>query len=220
MNTNEELTREGNENDESTASPYKDDKMIGVAQIFLEDEGILWINTSKWENRDNPNSTVTEESQGYAAIITENTVIKHEDGTKIPVKAIKEGQKVLINPPRENDFKDQADEIVLLEMTYKEKYEQFLGGEGLHISVIYEDPNNLPHEMQEPMFNKAHDIAAKMDKSVSASWIEYNKNYVVDYKEEFEINHFPIILVFDEEKLLFKTYEVEELYGFLKDLKE
>lgn len=46
------------------------------------------------------------------------------------------------------------------------------------------------------------------------------EDYIVDYKEELDIEQFPDLLVFDDEELKFKGYEVEELYEFFRDLSE
>lgn len=222
MTATEETESGGNEDaansdNANRDTEYEDDKMVGTAGIFLENEEFLSVDITEWENR-NAEGTTIDMAYGYNAIITKNTVIKDEDGTAILPETIKEGQKVLINPPRKNDFEGPADEIVVLDMTYEEKYDRFINGNGLQISVIYDDGNKIPPEMQEPMFEKASHIMSETEESVTTSWIEYNENYVVDFKQEFEVKEFPVILLFDEEKLLFKTFNVEELYDFLEDL--
>ncbi|MFZ4453743.1 hypothetical protein [Salibacterium aidingense] len=48
------------------------------------------------------------------------------------------------------------------------------------------------------------------------TWRPYQNDYVVDYKEELNVEKFPVILVFNREELVFKTNKVEELYEFFK----
>lgn len=212
-------TATADQNNKDRDSQYEDDKMIGTAGKFLENEEFLSVDITEWENR-NAEGPIIDMAYGYNAIITKDTVIRDEGGMAVLPETIKDGQKVLINPPRKDNFEGPADEIIVLEMTYEEKFDRFINGNGLQVSVIYDDGNQIPLEMQEPLFEKASNIMSKTEKSVLASWIEYDKDYVVDYKKEFEVKEFPIILLFDEEKLLFKTYHPKELYDFLENLEK
>ncbi|WP_156317643.1 hypothetical protein [Bacillus sp. CHD6a] len=53
-------------------------------------------------------------------------------------------------------------------------------------------------------------------KEVVATWIVYEDEHVVDYKKELGVEHFPVMLVFNQEELVFKAYEVQDLYAFFK----
>ncbi|WP_156911701.1 hypothetical protein [Salibacterium aidingense] len=57
----------------------------------------------------------------------------------------------------------------------------------------------------------------KVEQETVMTWRPYQKDYVVDYKEELNVEKFPVILVFNREELVFKTNKVEELYEFFKN---
>jgi hypothetical protein len=206
------------ENEEYPYGHYEDDKMIGTVWEVKKSENIIVVDISEWEKRDRKGPEITGEGYSYAAKITVETVINHEDGTKASIDDVKKGQKVLVNPPRRNDFEGYPEEIILLKMTYEEKYSRLLSHiDGFNIVVMYKDGEKLPVEMQEQMYSNIMDILE--NKEAVAAWIEYDKDYVVNYKEELDIERFPVILVFNKEELVYKTYNVNELYDFFKNLK-
>lgn len=61
-------------------------------------------------------------------------------------------------------------------------------------------------------------MASKINQDTTVNFHEYEEDYAIDYKKEFDIKEFPVILIFDTEKLIFKTYDVEEAIGFFKRL--
>jgi co-chaperonin GroES (HSP10) len=200
---------------------YEDDKMIGTVWEVKKSEDSIVVDISEWEKRDRKGPNMTDEGYSYTAKMTDGTVIKYEDGTNASIDDIKKGQKVLVNPPRGNNFEGHPEEIILLEMTYKEKYSRLLSHiDGLNLVVMYEDGKKLPFEMQEPIYENILDILENKEERAVAAWMEYNEDYVVDYKEELGIETFPVLLVFNKEELVFKTYNVDELYDFFKNLKE
>ncbi|MFG6149390.1 hypothetical protein [Halobacillus sp. B23F22_1] len=138
-------------------------------------------------------------------------MFRYEDGSSASIEEMKDGQKVLVNPPARYKYKGKTEEVVLLDMTHKEKYGEVLSQrEGkLKVVVIYEDGRMMPSELDEQMLEN-------LNPSPLGSWIKYEEDYVVDYKEEFEIKELPVILVFDQEELLFKTYEREGLEQYFK----
>ncbi|ALC85191.1 hypothetical protein AM499_04690 [Bacillus sp. FJAT-22090] len=181
-------------------------------------EGSIVVDISEWEKRDRKDNT-TDEGYSYTAKITEETVINHEDGTESSIDDIKMGQKVLVNPPRGNDFESHPDEITLLEMSYEEKYSRLLSHiDGFNIVVMYEVGETLPMGMQDSIYGEVLNILEGTEHRAVAAWVEYNPDYIVDYKDEFDIEQFPAILVFNQEEVLFKTYNVNELYDFFKNL--
>ncbi|TFB15066.1 hypothetical protein E3U55_12500 [Filobacillus milosensis] len=196
---------------------YEDDKMIGKVLEVNKGESSIVVDISKWEKRNSKNPW-TDEGYSYKATITDETVIMHEDENKVSIGDIKNGQKVLVNPPRGDDFKGHPVEIILLEMSYEEKYARLLShNDGFNVVVMYEDGKKLPKEMQESFYKNVLEILEGTEHRVNASWMRYDEDYVVDFKEVLDIEQFPVLLVYDEEELLFKTYRVDELYKFFKD---
>lgn len=201
------------ENEESTYSQFEDEKMIG--KVWEVREGSVEVDISEWEKRGREGPNGTDEGYSYIAKVEKETTIKHEDGTEVFIKDLKRGQKVLVTPPRGGSFEGTPDEIILLEMTYEEKYARLLSHvDGYNLVVMYEEGSTLPAELQETLYEEILDIT---DEEVVATWRAYDKEYVVDYKEELGIAEFPIMLVFDKEKLVYKTNVVEELYEFFED---
>ena len=218
--TVEETVYEDELVDQSAAIQYEDDKMIGTAGPPDKENKILGLDISEWEKRhDGP--VTTDEGIGYDAFYDEETVVRNEDGTDASLDDIKFGQKVQVNPPRGDSFEGYAEEIIILDMTYEEKYDQLLASsDGYNIVIMYEYGERLPHEMQEPLFEEANNILEETGKQANASWHEYDKDFVVDFKEELNIEQFPVILVFDRKDMLFKSNDVDEVYDFLRGLKE
>lgn len=200
---------------------YEDDKMIGTAWIANKEKDFIEIDISEWKKRDRKGPAMTDEGYVYNASFSEETAFAYEDGTAATIDDIKNGQKVLVNPPaKDDDFEGHADEIVLLDMTYEEKYWRFLSHiEGINIVVMYEYGNPPPAEMQDSLFENASSILMG-EHDVVASWVEYDPDYVVDFKEELDIEQFPVIFVYDQEELLFKSNDTDAVYAFLEGLKE
>lgn len=197
---------------------YKDGEMIGW--VVNKTEQAIEMEIAEWVKRDSDSGT--EEGYAYYASYSEETAVTYEDGTEATIDDIKDGQNLLVNPPaKNNDFKGHADEIVILDMTYEQKYEKFLAHRGgLKLVVMHEAGTLPPDEMRDPLFENAGAILADTDERLGAAWIEYNPDYVVDYKEDLGIEQFPVILVFNREDVLLKAYDVEEVYDFLRNLKE
>lgn len=213
-----EETISDNEIDQSAAVHFEDDKMIGTSGPPDKEKKILGVNISEWEKR-NDGPVTTDEGIGYDAFYDDETIVRNEDGTDASLDDIKLGQKIQVNPPRGDSFEGYAEEIIILDMTYEEKYEQLLAySDGINIVVMYEYGVKTPDEMQVPLFEEANNILEETGMQVNASWHEYDKDFLVDFKEELEIEQFPVILVFDRQNLLVKAYEVEEIYEFLRGM--
>ncbi|RSL35398.1 hypothetical protein D7Z54_02210 [Salibacterium salarium] len=196
--------------DEESHGQYEDDKMIGLVREVDTENSVVSVDISRWEKRDRGNIT-TDEGYGISAEITDETILQYENTTEALLDDIKEGQKVLINPPKGNGFKGVAEEFILLDMTYEEKYKGLLSHlkDTLNIVVMYEKGETPPPQMDEKLMEK-------IEQETVMTWRPYQKDYVVDYKEELNIEKFPVILVFNSEELVFKTNKVEELYEFFK----
>ncbi|GGF14986.1 hypothetical protein GCM10010954_11960 [Halobacillus andaensis] len=198
--------------EENPNSHYKDDEMIGTFLEVNETKQLIEVDISEWAKRDAEEPT-TDEGYLYRGKYSDDTELRYEDGSPALLDEIKRGQKLLVNPPVQGDDEGEAEEIVLLDMTYEEKYAEVLSHreDDLKVVVIYENSRTMPSELDERMLEK-------LDPTPVGSWIEYDEDYVVDYKEEFEIKEFPVILVFDRQELLFKTYEREELEKYFDEL--
>ncbi|GGA60174.1 hypothetical protein [Ornithinibacillus halotolerans] len=208
------------EGEEYPYGHYEDDKMIGEVMETNKEEGIIQVDISEWEKRDHKGPDMTDEGYHYSAMINDGTVFAYEDGTEATMDDLKIDQKILVNPPRGDEFEGIAEEIILLDMTYEEKYWRLLSrSHGFNIMVMYHPEEYVPPEMGETMFANVMDILEGTDISAGAGWLPYEEDYIVDFKEELDIEEFPVILVFDTEKLLFKTYDVEELYAYFEEMK-
>lgn len=205
------------ENDEETGEypygHYEDDKMIGFVREVNMDEKFIVVNISEWEKRYERGPAMTSGGYSYKALITNKTIINHQNGTERTIDDMKIGQKLLINPPRGSEFEGKPAEITLLEMTYEEKYSELLSHvEDLNIVVL--------HEEGHPVSNDIWNISRNIKQNSVGREISYSKDYVVDYKAEFDIEQFPAILIFNQEKLVFKSYRVDEVYDFFNNLDE
>ncbi|KMJ59112.1 hypothetical protein AB685_08600 [Bacillus sp. LL01] len=200
-------------NGENPYSHYEDDKMIG--KVWEVSGNSVEVDISEWVKRNRKGPNQTDEGYSYMANLTKETAIKFEDGKEASIEDMKKGQKVLVNPPSEGSFEGTPEEIILLEMTYEEKYARLLSHvDGYNLDVMFEEGSILPSELQETLYEKIRELA---DEEVVATWMVYDEEYVVDYKEELGIGEFPVMLVFDREKLIFKANDVEELYEFFED---
>ncbi|WP_249872646.1 hypothetical protein [Oceanobacillus saliphilus] len=200
---------------------YEEDKMIGTVSEINKSESSVVVDISGWEKRDRKGPDMTEEGYSYSAMITDKTVIRHEEEKEASIDEIKTGQKVLVNPPRGNDFEGIADDIILLEMSHEEKFSRLLSHiDGFNIVVMYKDGTSLPTEMQETLYENVMNILEGTKYRASAAWGPYDENYIVDYKEELDIEQFPAMLVFDKKDLIFKAYSVDEFYEFFRNLGE
>lgn len=193
---------------EEPQGQYEDDKMIGLVREVDTENSVISVDISRWEKRDRGNVT-TDEGYAISAELTDETTLQYEDTTEASLHDIKEGQKVLINPPKGDGFKGVAGEFILLDMTYEEKYRGLLSHieDTLNIVVMYEEGETPPPQMDEQLMEK-------IEQETVMTWRPYQKDYVVDYKEELNIEKFPVILVFNSEELVFKTTKVEKLYEF------
>lgn len=185
----------------------KDKKVGYVLKVDSKNDEIV-IDISEWETRNISDTVRTVEGYSYLAKIKDATIICYEDGTEASVTDIRNGQKISLSSIKLDRFLGDAEEIILLEMTHAEKYAALLSplDDKLNIVVIYEDDFSPDIELA---------VFKNITKDTVGRWIEYDENYVIDYKQEFDIEQFPVALVFNSEELLFKTYDVQDLDEFL-----
>lgn len=195
---------------------YQDDKMLGFVEKIYSDKDLIVVNINDWFHRDIPKN---EDTVIASNIISEvktnnNTVIRYENGTKADFETLKIGQKVLVTPPISQKNNVLAMEIVLLDLTYHEKLRDFLSNDTnkLRVSIIQDAENPLSYDSE--------GMSDLISQEPTLNFHVYQKDFVVDYKKEFDIEKLPVILVFDTEKLLFKTYNVKEATDFIREWKK
>ncbi|GBG08301.1 hypothetical protein PAT3040_02880 [Paenibacillus agaridevorans] len=187
---------------------YKDDEMIGKIGMVDIDNSVIEVDISEWHKRDIRGGI--DDYGVYIKIdVTDHLIIKNEDGTLSEIHQLKIGQKVLVNPPKKVDNSDyEAKEIILQAMSYKEKYAQLLSGhKGRYLTTVFvKEGDSLPAATEDTLMGL-------LSKS-PINFGTYPEDYVVDYKQELNIEKFPVMLVFDNKGLVFKTYDVDELVDF------
>ncbi|WP_415639942.1 hypothetical protein, partial [Paenibacillus lupini] len=126
------------------------------------------------------------------------------------INSLEIGQKVLINPPKMSDegIRYKAKEIILLEMSYEEKYKRLLSHQkGKYLTTVFvKEGDSLPATMKDKLMG----LLSKSPINFGV----YQEDFIVDYKQELNIEKFPVILVFDTKGLVFKTNDVDELEAF------
>lgn len=191
---------------------YKNNQMIGTVQSVDPESGSIEVHISEWHKRD-----VRGGVEDYGVFIpieeADKLVMSHEDGSSADIDQLKVGQKVLVKPPKRiKDDSYEAKELVLLEMSYEEKYASFLSPSKsrLETTVMGGPGYKLTPEMEEQL------MGLITNKNSMGFGGEFTKNHVVDFEKELGIEKYPVMLVFDHKQLLFKTYDIDELAVFLK----
>ncbi|MDQ6421591.1 hypothetical protein RB620_19375 [Paenibacillus sp. LHD-117] len=187
---------------------YEDDKMIGTVLRVEPDNHLLEVDISEWHKRD-LRGGIDDYGMSVTVENTDEMVFKKEDGTLTDAQHIKIGQKVLVKPPmdqKDGDYK--AEEIIVLEMTYKEKYKQLLSNhKDLYRITVFTKEDPLPQETEK----KLMDLLSKSTLGIGS----YPENYIVDYEKELDIEQYSVFLVFDHKGFVFKSYDVEEVEAFI-----
>ncbi|MCR2807993.1 hypothetical protein [Paenibacillus soyae] len=192
---------------------YKDDEMVGtISSINAQSRGIE-VDISEWTKRDVRGGV---NDYGVSILIEqmEDLAIRHEDGSEADFADLKVGQKVLVNPPRrDKQAAYQAEEVILLEMTYEEKYDSLLspGKSRYETTVMSGKDNELTPEMREQLMG----LLTSTNTNMSFGDV-FPEHHIVDFEKELGIERYPVMLVFDHKQMLLKTYDVEELAEFLK----
>ena len=189
---------------------YKDNQMIGTVHTVNSESGYVEVDISEWHKRD-VRGDVDDYGVSLPIEAADGLVLKHEDGSPAEIDQLRIGQKVLVNPPiRDKDDPYQAEEIVLLEMTFEERFEDLISRrKGQYYTTVMEgNGDDITPEMKEKLMG----LVSISPLSFGG---EFPKNHVADYEKELEIDQYPVMLVFDHKGLVFKTYDVDELIDFL-----
>jgi hypothetical protein len=185
--------------------------MIGNIERVELENNVVEVDISEWSKRD-IRGNVDDYGVTIPVKITDELMIKKEDGTLSNINSFEIGQKVLINPPKKSDdgIRYQAKEIILLEMSYEEKYKRLLSHQkGRYLTTVFvKEGDSLPAAMEDTLMG----LLSKSPINFGV----YQEDYIVDYQQELNIEKFPVILVFDNKGLVFKTYDVDELEAFFK----
>ncbi|MCR8656071.1 hypothetical protein [Paenibacillus endoradicis] len=191
---------------------YEDDKMIGNIERVERANSLVEVNISEWDKRD-MKGNVDAYGVSIPVIITDDLIIKKEDGSLSNINSLKIGQKVLINPPRwiDEGITYEAKEIILLEMSYKEKYKQLLSNKkGSYLTTVFvKEGDSLPLTTEDTLMG----LLSKSPINFGV----YQEDFVVDYKQELNIENFPVMLIFDTKGLVLKTYDADEVVAFFND---
>lgn len=141
---------------EQAARPYEEDKMIGeVMRVEIENGvEVVVVGITNWERRDYIGD-MHRDAVIYWAEISDETSLRHENGDPATLEDVKRRQMVLVHPPRGDDYRGIAEEIILLEMFFEEKYYGFLPGGDLDfkITVMFEQEEGRPPEMSDIMMD-------------------------------------------------------------------
>ncbi|OMF22520.1 hypothetical protein BK133_26120 [Paenibacillus sp. FSL H8-0548] len=192
---------------------YKDNEMIGFVSSYNDELKSIDFDISEWAKRDEIGPGIDDWGASYKAFVLSSTIITNEAGERLSWEDLKLGQKVQINPPQTKKVTDTPDELIILTMTNEQLFKRM----GLMASkkgsyrttVVYDSGQESPFQIEEIEKN-ANSI---LQGGYSAR--EYDPNYVLDVKTAFEIETFPVILVFDKEKLVLKTNELEAAASFI-----
>lgn len=189
---------------------YKDDQMIGTIGRVEPDNNLLEVDISEWVKRD-LRGGINDYGVYIPVDITNDFIIKNEDGTLSDISQLKIGQKVLVNPPKvDENSAYEAKEIIVLKMSYQEKYDQLLSNhKGKYLTTVF-------HQEGETFPAAVEDRLMGLLSKSSINFGAYSEDYVVDYQQELNIEQFPVMLVFDDKGLVLKTYDVDELAAFFE----
>lgn len=190
---------------------YKDDEMVGTVSSVKPETGIVEVDISEWHKRD-LRGAINDYGVLVMVEVTDDVVIKNEAGDLSDISQIKVGQKVLVHPPNHSKVEEyKAKEMVLLEMSYEDKYARLLSKskDRYVTTVFFEEEEGLASSMEQQLMG--------LVSNSPMNFASYPEKYAVDYKMELGIEKFPVMLVFDHQGLVYKTYEIDQLIAFFSE---
>jgi len=192
---------------------YRDDQMIGFINAMNVQEKTIDFDVSEWTKRDEPGPAIDDWGASYEAHVLPSTKISNEAGEQLEWKDLKYGQMVQINPPSTEKVTNTPDELIILSMSNEQLFKRagLLASkkDSYRTSVVYENGQAEPFKMDDL------EKEAKIIFQGGFSMREYNPNDVLDMKKAFNIEAFPVILIFDKEKLVLKTDRLADVVAFL-----
>ncbi|MDQ0115667.1 hypothetical protein [Paenibacillus harenae] len=193
---------------------YKDDVLIGFFSRVDAEQGEVIVDISDWAHRNDKGPGQNDWGAEYHGKLTSSTIIRNEAGETVDLATLKEGQRVRIYPP--DSSTDKLDELVVLEMTEQEKYKRMgwlAQGKGrLHTVVV--SGENVDERYDDSKMEQ--EIPSALKGGLALMGYVPDHNAIIDVKGQFELEAFPAFLVFDNEKLVYKTYDTAELEKFLR----
>jgi hypothetical protein len=196
---------------------YKDDQMIGFIDSIEEQGKIINFDITEWTKRDEPGPDIDDWGAIYKAHVLPSTHISNEADEQLGWSDLKQGQKVQINPPSTKKVTDTPDELIILTMTNEEllKRAGFLASQkgSYRTTVVYESGQPVPLETD--LLEKDASVIFQGGYTI----MEYNPNHVMDIKRAFGTKTFPVFLVFDTEKLVLQTGQLDAVAAFINDQK-
>ncbi|HIW33012.1 MAG TPA: DKNYY domain-containing protein [Candidatus Paenibacillus intestinavium] len=190
----------------------EDNQMFGNIARVEPENNLVEVDISEWDKKD-IKSNIDDYGVSILVEITNDLIIKQESGSLSNINSLKIGQKVLLNPPRRIDesITYEVKEIIMLEMSDNEKYKRLLSNQqGRYLTTVFiKEGDLLPPTMKETLLG--------LQSQSPMNFRVYQEDYVVDYKQELNIENFPVILVFDTNGLVLKTYDTDEMVAFFND---
>ncbi|WP_337100909.1 hypothetical protein [Paenibacillus sp. YIM B09110] len=193
---------------------YKDNVLIGHFSRVDHEQGKVIVDISEWAHRNDKGPVRNDWGMVYHGKQTSSTVVRNESGEKVELATLKSGQKVRIYPPDPSN--EKIDEVVVMEMTNQEKYKRMgliaQGNNQLYTVLV----NGQAAGDRYDDSNMEQELHTALQGGLSLMEYDPKANELVDIKDEFELKSFPAFLVFDNEKLVYKTYKTDELEKFLQ----
>ncbi|MFY4776963.1 hypothetical protein [Metabacillus sp. RGM 3146] len=198
----------------NTAAPsMPDDQTIGT--VTSKEQGELTVDYSEWYYRgiDGP---IAGTGHSVKLPLADSVTATNKTGKKVALKDIKIGQKLSLVPAVQDQTKWKASKVTLLPMTKKEIWHDFLaeGTTSFQTSVFFEEGKPIGKYDMENLLDKDNPSPFA---NGGISWVHYEPDYVVDVKKELKISKMPVILIFNQEKEVFRTYKKEEAEKYLNE---
>jgi hypothetical protein len=193
---------------------YKDNVLIGHFSSLDHEQGRVTVDISEWAHRNDGEGAQNDWGMEYNGKFSGGTIVRNEAGEKVELATLKSGQKVRIYPP--DPSYEKIDEVVVLEMTNQEKYKRMgliaQGNDQLYTVVVSGQAASDRYDDS----NMEQELRTALQGGLSLMEYDPKANELVDVKDEFALKAFPAFLVFDNDKLVYKTYKTDELEKFLQ----
>jgi hypothetical protein len=190
---------------------YSDNEMIGFVNTVNEQEEVISLDISEWKKRHEKGANTDTIGYSFTAHISPNTLIRTQDGDTVTWKDIKIGQKVQIIPVATDAFNGEPEELLILSMPKEEVYKRkglLASKKESYRTIVMHAQGTVLYD--DTVFRKEVPQAYKG----GISWLTYDSNYVIDFMREFEIESLPAIMIFDSQKLIYKTDNIEDVSKF------
>ena len=196
---------------------YRDDIVVGHILSMDSKKKVISLDISDWVNR-HSDGKVDAMMHSIRFPLDENTELLDALGRKVKPSGLKIGDKLELIPAKKwnynrgNETPFLAQQVTRLTMTRAEKLDRMLAkGRGIHTVVIYEEGKTPPHDEMD--FDRY--VPGAFNGGIS--WLPYREGEAVDYKQELMLTKLPVILVFDDEDVIYQTESIRELQKWFND---